>query len=222
MHRRWNLPASLCIPGIEESTAISGNWCHLSIDMQRIFSEDTPWHVEWMKKIEDQVTEVAGRFSEQTIFTRFMPPPEPDALPGKWRDYYRKWRAMTRENLPDGLFGLVPPLARFVPPARIFDKYTYSPWHDGRLHRILRENGVDSVVISGGETDVCVLAAVFGAIDHGYAVTLLEDAVCSSADETHDASLKLLRNRFSVQLDVMTTDEFLNSRQAGGVHSSPG
>jgi nicotinamidase-related amidase len=31
----------------------------------------------------------------------------------------------------------------------------------------------------------------------GYKVILLEDAVCSGADETHDASLKLLGDRFS-------------------------
>jgi nicotinamidase-related amidase len=52
---------------------------------------------------------------------------------------------------------------------------------------------------------------VLGGIDLGYRVILLSDAVCSGADETHDASMKLLGDRFSVQLEVMTTDEFLSS-----------
>lgn len=65
--------------------------------------------------------------------------------------------------------------------------------------------------MTGGETDVCVLAAALGAIDLGYRVVVLRDAVCSGADETHDATLELLGDRFSVQLDLVTTEEFLLS-----------
>jgi nicotinamidase-related amidase len=43
---------------------------------------------------------------------------------------------------------------------------------------------------------VCVLAAAIGAIDFGYSVILMKDAVCSGADETRDASLELLGDRF--------------------------
>lgn len=190
------------------------NWRHLCIDMQRVFAEDTPWHVEWMDRVSPQITEVAGRFANSTIFTRFVPPQHRNDLPGKWRDYYAKWWMMTGEHLAPELVDLIAPLKQFVPPARVFDKFTYSPWHDGRLHHHLAAETVDSVVISGGETDVCVLAAVLGAMDYGYDVILLEDAVCGSADETHEASLTLLRNRYSVQLSVMTTEEFLSQATA--------
>jgi hypothetical protein len=53
-------------------------------------------------------------------------------------------------------------------------------------------------------------ATTLGAIDLGYRVILLNDAICSGADETHDASLELLGDRFSVQLELMTTNEFLS------------
>lgn len=66
-----------------------------------------------------------------------------------------------------------------------------------------------ALAISGGETDVCVLATVLGAIDLGYRTVLLEDAICGSADETHDASLTVLGERFSVQLDLVPTADFL-------------
>lgn len=66
-------------------------------------------------------------------------------------------------------------------------------------------------MIFGGETDDCVLAAAFGAIDLGYHVTILSDAICSGADETHEAALKLLRDRFSIQLDVMRVVDFFNT-----------
>jgi nicotinamidase-related amidase len=106
---------------------------------------------------------------------------------------------------------LVPSLkAALVPPARIFDKMTYSPWTTGELHGVLAGEGVETLTISGGETDVCVLAAALGAIDLGYRVILLKDAVCSGADDTHDASLELLGDRFSVQLEISSTQDFLS------------
>ena len=111
--------------------------------------------------------------------------------------------------------GLIPFLAHLVPPGLLFDKSTYSPWIDGRLHNLLRQTEVATLVISGGETDVCVLATTLGAIDLGYRVIVLEDAVCSGADETHDASLKLLGDRFSVQLELLTTESFLSQASAG-------
>ncbi len=86
---------------------------------------------------------------------------------------------------------------------------TYSPWVSGELHGMLLKEGIETVVLTGGETDVCVLSAALGAIDLGYHVVVLRDAVCSGADDTHDASLELLGDRFSVQLDLPTTEEFL-------------
>ncbi|CAK10593.1 MULTISPECIES: cysteine hydrolase family protein [Rhizobium] len=187
-----------------------GEWRHLCVDMQRMFAEDTPWHVPWMARISPQIEELAGRHPAQTIFTRFLPPEHADDMPGKWRDYYQKWWMMTGEHLPRGLIDLASSLASLVPPARHFDKRTYSPWIDGRLHPILQSERVDTLVITGGETDVCVLATTLGAIDLGYRVIVLRDAVCSGADDTHDASLELLHDRFSVQLELMETEEFLS------------
>ena len=186
-------------------------WIHLCVDMQRMFAEDTPWQVSWMPKVFDEIVEVATRFAERTIFTRFIPPSSPDELPGMWRNYYEKWPMMTTTQIDPGLVDLVADLKRLVPPARIFDKTTYSPWVDGRLHSALSHQEIGTLVLTGGETDICVLAAALGAIDLGYKVVLLKDAVCSTSDQTHDASLELLGNRFSVQMEVMPTERWLSS-----------
>ena len=69
-------------------------------------------------------------------------------------------------------------------------------------------------MISGGESDVCVLATALGGIDLGYRVIVLKDAVCSGADETYDASMTLLGDRFSVQLDLIATEEFLSAAKS--------
>ncbi|MGO6900177.1 cysteine hydrolase, partial [Rhizobium ruizarguesonis] len=31
------------------------NWIHLCIDMQRVFAEDTPWHVPWTREVSPQI-----------------------------------------------------------------------------------------------------------------------------------------------------------------------
>jgi nicotinamidase-related amidase len=186
------------------------HWVHLCIDMQRMFAEDTPWHVPWMREVSLPIQEIAKRHPQRTIFTRFVPPKQAADMPGMWRSYYEKWDTMTLKRLGAEMVDLVPSLKALVPPARIFDKMTYSPWTTGELHRVLAGEGVETLAISGGETDVCVLAAALGAIDLGYRVILLKDAVCSGTDETHDASLELLGDRFSVQLEISSTADFLS------------
>ncbi len=115
------------------------------------------------------------------------------------------------DNLPADLLDAAPPLNSFVLPAIIFDKTDYSPSIDGRLATLFRQESVDTLVVTGGETDVSVLATVPGAIDLGFKVIILSDAVCSGADETHDAAVDPLAERFSVQLELATTKQFLGS-----------
>lgn len=188
-----------------------GDWRHICVDMQRMFAEDTPWKVGWMERVSPQVLEVVGRHAERTIFSRFLPPVRSADAEGLWRAYYEKWWMMTGEHLPAEMYGLLPELAAFTPPAIVFDKRTYSPWVDGRLNNYLKRHDVETLVITGGETDVCVLATALGAIDLGYRAIILTDAVCSGADETHDASLKLLQSRFTAQMDAMSTEAFLSA-----------
>jgi len=88
------------------------------------------------------------------------------------------------------MIDLVPELTKFALPARIFDKHVYSPWIGTALHELFRNASVDTVVVSGGETDVCVLATVMGAIDWGFRTILATDALCSSSDEAHDALME--------------------------------
>ena len=123
---------------------------------------------------------------------------------------------MTIDQLGPEMIGLVPDLAKFVPPARTFDKHVYSPWTGSDLHQQLRSAGIDTVIITGGETDVCVLATMLGAIDWGFRVILVTDALCSSADETHDAMMNVYMNRFGEQVETVTTETLLESWQARG------
>jgi nicotinamidase-related amidase len=184
---------------------------HLCVDMQNLFAEDTPWNTPWMKRVLPVVTRIAERHPEQTVFTRFIPARHPDELPGNWRRFYRRWAELTLERIDRRLLELVPPLNRLVPPAVVIDKRVYSPFAEPDLPQLLRERQVDTLVITGAETDVCVLGAVVDAVDRGYRVVLAEDAICSSSDETHDALMTLYRNRFSQQIETAKAEAILEA-----------
>lgn len=183
---------------------------HLCVDMQRLFGPGSSWAVPWMERILPAVTELADAHAARTIFTRFIPPANQDAAFGSWSRYYDAWPQMLRDRLPVDWLELAPPLARHVPPARLFDKQLYSPWHDGRLNRFLRGAGISTLIVTGGETEVCVLATVLGAIDRGYRVILVSDAVCSSSDPTHDAALRIYEARFGQQIETAPLAELLD------------
>jgi nicotinamidase-related amidase len=185
---------------------------HLAVDLQRVFADsDSPWCVPWLLRVLPQVTELARRHPERTVFTRFLPPRQPEEMPGAWQDYYRRWRAMTRQNLDERLLELVEPLAALVPPAHLCDKAVYSAFSNPKLLPWLRTQGCDTLIVSGGETDVCVLATVMAALDLGFHIVLPTDALCSVDDRTHDALLLLYRERFSQQIATATTEQVLQA-----------
>jgi nicotinamidase-related amidase len=183
---------------------------HVAVDMQCLFAEPTDWFVPWLPKVLPNVREIARRHPDRTVFTRFIPPHEPGEALGAWRDYYRHWRAMTRDRIDPRLLELVEPLRALVPPAKVLDKPVYSAFSHPRLAPALRRRGIETLIVTGGETDVCVMATVIAAVDHGFRVVLPTDALCSSHDPTHDALMKLYRERFSQQIETTSTERVLS------------
>jgi nicotinamidase-related amidase len=183
---------------------------HLCIDMQRIFSSEGPWATPWMGKVLPVIAAIAERFPERTVFTRFITPQMPADMPGMWRCYYEHWRDATRARLDPPMLDLVPPLARLVPPATVIDKSRYSGFFGRALLDHLLARGADGLVVTGAETDVCVLATVLGAVDHGFRVIVVRDAICSSSDEGHDALLQVYHRRFSLQIETADAEAVLS------------
>jgi nicotinamidase-related amidase len=191
-------------------TAIGPHAMHLCIDMQRLFSSAGPWPTPWMARVLPTVVTLVEHEPARTIFTRFVTPNDASDMPGMWRRYYEKWIDVTRARLDPRMLDLVPPLDRHAPPALLFDRMVYSAFADGRLHALLRSKHIDTLIVSGSETDVCVLASVLAAVDHGYRVVIAGDALCSSSDESHDALLDLYARRFDVQIEVASVAEIID------------
>lgn len=182
---------------------------HLCLDMQRLFAPDGPWPTPWMARVLPNVVHLCEHLPERTVFTRFVPPSHPEDAAGMWQEFYRRWPNVTLANLDPEMLELVPTLARFVPPARVFDKRQYSAFADGRLAPWLMERKITTLVVSGAETDICVLSTLMSAVDHGFRAILITDAICSSSDDGHDALMRMYSSRLSVQIELASVAEVL-------------
>jgi nicotinamidase-related amidase len=194
---------------------LGANAAHLCVDMQRLFSSAGPWPLSWMEPVLPRVVKLVERAPNRTIFTRFLTPQSAEDMPGRWREYYSKWSSVTRERLDSRLLKLMPELERHAPPAPVFDKFVYSAFASPELRKFLRRGSIDTLIVSGSETDVCVLSSILAAIDHGYRIVMARDAVCSSSDASHDAIIDLFHRRFDVQVEVADVAEILEAWRPG-------
>jgi nicotinamidase-related amidase len=58
-----------------------------------------------------------------------------------------------------------------------------------------------------------VLATVLGAVDIGYRVIVVRDALCSSSDEGHDMLMRLYHARFTEQIETTDSETVLSRWQ---------
>jgi len=179
---------------------------HRCIDMQRIFAPGGLWATPWMERVLPTIASIVARHQDRTIFTRFITPQDPEDRAGQWQTYFRRWHQATRRHLPPAALDLVPALGKFVPPAAMIDKPAYSAFTNPQLATQLVDKSVGTVVISGAETDVCVLSTVLSAVDLGFRIVIVEDALCSSSDAGHDALMTMYRTRFHGQVDLVTAE----------------
>lgn len=180
------------------------NAVHLSVDMQNLFAPGGIWATPWMERVVPAIVAIAELNPTRTVFTRFITPLQAEDRPGRWHRYFTRWECATRARLSPSQLEIVAPLSRLIPPATVIDKPAYSAFAESVLAKFLRDKNVDTLIITGSETDVCVLATVLDAVDLGFRVIVVEDALCSSFDEGHDALMTLYRNRFSEQVELMT------------------
>ncbi len=103
----------------------------------------------------------------------------------------------------------MPPLAALCPSATIIDKTRYSAFAEPGLITHLQRREVDTLIVLGSETDVCVLATVLDAVDVGYRVIVVRDAICSSSDEGHEMLMRLYHTRYTEQIETADAETIL-------------
>ncbi len=90
----------------------------------------------------------------------------------------------------------------------VLDKTTYSVFKIPGLVQQLKSSGLTMVVLSGLQTDKCVLASAYDGFDSGFELMILEDACCARKKNYHLRALDIMK-RSSAQ--IMTVDQFLRS-----------
>jgi nicotinamidase-related amidase len=86
------------------------------------------------------------------------------------------------------------------------DKYGYNGFHRTRLTDLLNAHHVDTVLITGTVTQICVEDTARGAFHEGFRAAVVSDAVSSYAPELHRASLQTLAMKYG---RVVTAHEAL-------------
>jgi len=184
---------------------------HACIDMQRLFAEGSDWSSPAVHAIEPKVSRIAAHAPPLTLFTRFLTPERAADAQGQWQIYYRHWKSVLASNLGHDLLDLLPPLRRFVPPARVIDKYVHSAFEAPEFQRALDDLDADTIIFTGVETDVCVLASALTAVDRGYRTILVSDAIASSSPPGHRSALDDIYPRFDQQVELINTNALLRA-----------
>lgn len=87
----------------------------------------------------------------------------------------------------------------------VIPKTSSSVFISTNIDFILRNLGVNFIIMCGLLTDQCISHAVRDACDHGYLVTLITDACATLSRERHDTAM----NHIKGYCRQRTTDEFL-------------
>ena len=79
-------------------------------------------------------------------------------------------------------------------------KRFYSAFHETGLDAYLRQNGVDTMILCGQHTHICVRHTSADAFYRGYRIIVPPDAVESFTQEDHDAGLAYLDMAYRAEL----------------------
>ena len=89
----------------------------------------------------------------------------------------------------------------------VIDKNASSPFNGTGIDQLLRNLQIETLIVTGMATDMCVETTARDAADRGYNVIVLEDAVATFFEEHHNAALSALAR---VYTQVWSTDQALS------------
>ena len=192
------------------------------VDMQNDFVRlGAPLEVPDARETIDVHKELLSWFHDRrrpVVFTRFMAGPKPTLI-WNWSPVIAPptcccWPGFMRSYLDvDGERDCVAVIDELTPRPgdHQIDKYGYNAFHRTRLTDLLHAQAVDSVVITGTVTQICVEDTARGAFHEGFQTAVVSDAVSSYAPDLHLASLRTLAMKYG---RVLTAQELISELSA--------
>lgn len=124
--------------------------------------------------------------------------------------YWRATKGSTRGNrtfIVEGTWGaeIIEPLTP-QPGEHVVVKKGFGGFANTRLDTILRNMDVNTCIVTGVTTAVCVSTTIRGGVEHNYRMVIVSDAVAEVHRDAHEAELKTMARIFA---DVKRTDEVL-------------
>jgi nicotinamidase-related amidase len=86
----------------------------------------------------------------------------------------------------------------------LIPKFRWSAFHQTYLELALRAHGINTIILSGGSTDVGIASTAYAARDLDYNLVIASDACTSPETDNHD---QFMRRIFPRMARVRTTDE---------------
>ncbi|HKE32300.1 MAG TPA: isochorismatase family cysteine hydrolase [Candidatus Angelobacter sp.] len=93
-----------------------------------------------------------------------------------------------------------------LPGERVVIKHRYSAFINTDLNTVLKARDVESVLVTGVSTNVCVETTARDAYMYDYYVTLVEDCSAAYSEAMHKGTLKNISDHFGL---VVTSDEII-------------
>jgi len=161
-----------------------------------------------------RLLEVFRRKQLPVVYTKFLTFQQPvllwewspQALPDTkccWKGHKRYYPDLGREvECTDVIEELAP-----EPGDPVIEKYCYGAFHGTPLAQTLQFLKVETLVVTGTVTQICVEETARQAFHHGYPTTMVSDAVSSFAPDLHAATLKNFASKFGW---VMTSAEVID------------
>lgn len=178
------------------------------VDVQRIAAPGAPWGITALPGIIEPVRALLAVAGPASVLTRHRLAADGA---GTWRSFATRWGPLEADA---DLWELHEDLRAAVPDgAAVVDKTTYSAFDLDAVGQRLAASERRELVLAGCETDCCIAATMFAAIDAGVAVTLVADALVGPDPAGHVAILAVAR-RMPEQVRIVTTAQLLRGRWA--------
>jgi ureidoacrylate peracid hydrolase len=199
-----------------------GRVAHIVVDMQNGFlAEGAVFEVPNAREIVDNVNSISRAVRASGGYNIFLRMTYNPSEPARWTSWYdallspKSSSAGAAEALSPGnaAHELWPELD-VSSEETVLNKTRFGGFTPGAcaLDSVLKERGVDTVIVTGTLTNCCSEATARGAHELNYKVIFVSDGNATFTDEEHNATLT---NLYSVYSDVIPTSQVLELIAAG-------